>query len=802
MISPVFVVDGYMSLVVEASSQQEFDSVVCYTVAFYLGSYDSLLYAEISSTSAFVLPDCFWTSTTATLDIVLTRVTIRGKTGGSSGASGPGATNPFARFPTTLKTLTLLDCVLSDPTQVQYKADLSPVSAWGDLITLELRNTNLGGGSLFPNILSPYLTNLIINTCNLAGTIPTTLFASTSFYAAKLDLSNNALTGSLPSAFVSSNTALTFELNLSNNQLSGSIPPNFLTSKPSSAVSLIVNLGNNSLTGSLPSGFLPSAGPSMYGGPSLSLNVSANQLSGSLPAEFATTNFLTQANVNALKSFTFLAAGNRLSGKVPSFLEHLQPPNHIFTFDLDLSNNEFTSLSTSGLIPNASWPMNVPLDVTPNAVSLRLNSNLLAGPIPTDLFETNALSFYLGLGDNLLTGTVPEGLMANLEKSLDLSVSLAGNSLTGTLPSQLFTNANRTSFAFDVSRNPLLGGAIPSELGNILSLPSLTGEVRVNLGHCAFSGTIPQISLPSQLMRADLNFESNQLTTDVSGVFNLSSFLFSDQASTRESFYLGLNIADNKFTGELDATGLPLVMEYKLQFQLNASFNGWTGLVMDESWVESSQVIDVSHTPMMTTITVPDLLFSTNSLKALFMSGTGLTGPLPQLKWNSALASIDLSNNTMDFCSQRDPWTGPTSILTLCVLTNTNANLCPALYPSVCQYSAVPVTPPTTPSSPIAGVPITHPNDVPSATNAPGTAPDATPSITPSNGEPSAPNAPGTVPDADVPITPSNGVPSATNAPGTAPTLQGVPTGDVSRNLVPKTWMAMGVALIALAAFI
>ena len=766
----------------QAGTNETFAQELCAAISSALGSDTSLDTIAIAGSGGgvfFELPDCFWNSISSASSFNLAGIILRGVSTGARGARGQvsvGMENPFARFPTTLQTFTLVSSVLVDPTQTSYVADLEPIASWTQLADLQMIGLDLGGATLPSR--APASSSFIIDSCNLTGTIPSMIFAAV--IPSRISFAHNALTGSIPLVFSGTATlpASTLVFDVRDNQLSGSLPAELFNNGFFQLTQLYFTAQGNRLTGSLPDGFLPPMGQFAI----LTVDVSDNQLSGSVPIGFATTNFLTQANANSLSQISLLAGNNSLSGIVPSFWSNLEPSNVRISFRLDLSNNQFSSVSL-GIIPNASWTMDDTQTAGVPTISLNLTSNLIQGTIPAGLIDNNAPTLYVGLSNNLLTGTVPEDFMSNIPFSVNLALSLANNDLSGTLPTRFFSGTSRSSFDFDISHNPSLGGAIPSQLGDVLGSSFLSGSTYVNMSHCAFSGSMPRLLLSVRLSSAVLNFESNQLTTASSGAFNLSSFLFPNSGPNYQLTYFSLNIADNKFTGVLDVTGLPSGMDsnnFNVNgFRLNASSNGWTSAVIDDSWSPIVNSLDISHSPKLISADFSSNLFGVSRLRTLYASNTNLTGPFPNLGAQlSYIVSLDFSNNSnIDFCGQRASWAS--SYLTTCLLTNTNANVCPDLYPASCHFSPLP--PPITPVTPPTP---TSPTTSPSSSQPETSGPSGTPSGTPSGS-----------PFDEFPIAPSSPIASS------SPTPHSVPTGHANRNLVSTAGSAMCIALIALSAF-
>ncbi|GMY04803.1 putative receptor protein kinase TMK1 [Fagus crenata] len=181
-----------------------------------------------------------------------------------------------------------------------------------------------------------------------------------------------------------------------------------------------------------------------------------NSLSGTLPSDLGTLTQLTNLSFR----------GNSLSGPIPS-LANLTSLQQLY-----LDTNNFTSipkgffqgltslqnLSLSQNIHLAPWTIPTELTHLTSLVILSANHSNIFGSLP-DIFDSfpnlsNCTSLsYLYLGDNNLTGSIPEAL-ANLT-TLQL-VDVSNNNLTGSIP-KFASNVKLTTIG-----NPLLVTNNPS----------------------------------------------------------------------------------------------------------------------------------------------------------------------------------------------------------------------------------------------------------------------------------------------------------------------------------------------------
>jgi hypothetical protein len=140
---------------------------------------------------------------------------------------------------------------------------------------------------------------------------------------------------------------------------------------------------------------------------------------------------------------------------------------------LDLSNNGLGA---------ATIPIEVGLLTSLQALSL--TSNAFSGTIPSQLYQATGLTL-LDLDNNLLNGTISP-LVGKLLRLTSLNL-WTNEDLTGSLPTQLglLTLISDLTMFSMLFTGPRLSGKLPSELGNLKALTSMT------LSGYQFSGTIP-----------------------------------------------------------------------------------------------------------------------------------------------------------------------------------------------------------------------------------------------------------------------------------------------------------------------
>ncbi|CAI7812929.1 unnamed protein product, partial [Closterium sp. NIES-53] len=300
---------------------------------------------------------------------------------------------------------------------------------------------------------------------------------------------------------------------LASNQLSGDIVP--IVSQLTDLRKL--DLSSNQLSGPLPSDLSRATALSH-------LDLSSNIFSGSLPLGYSR---LSQLSTLGLSS-------NLLSGSIP------EPLLAALTNapQLDMSHNQF-----SGSMPSS-------LSLLTKLTNLNLSFNRLSDSTISSISTLTALEA-LSLSNNLLTGSVPAGVLAqisNLQK-LDLSY----NQLSGTVPAGITVLGAITSI--DLSNNDL-SGPLPTSISEITTLKSL------NLNGNEFTGSIPsQYSTLTKLEMLKLccNKISGTLPTLLGGLLKLETLDLSNNRlhGTIPTQFTGLvrltllNLRNNQLTGRI-----------------------------------------------------------------------------------------------------------------------------------------------------------------------------------------------------------------------------------------------------------
>ncbi|OIT08742.1 PREDICTED: LRR receptor-like serine/threonine-protein kinase GSO2 [Nicotiana attenuata] len=386
------------------------------------------------------------------------------------------------------------------------------------------------------------------------------------------------------------------------------------------------------------------------------LDLAYNKLNSTIP------NWLYRC-----KDFESLDLGeNKIEGVVSNAISNLSSITYIY-----LSKNML-----SGKLPNVIGKLS-------KLRSLGLSENLFEGEVfelfnsrsnflPAGLRNSSSLS-ELYLGNNKLTGTLPESLGLPMLELIDIS----NNRLKGVVTESHFTNWTQLRYFFASNNNVTLKvsqnwippfQAIHIEIGgwNIGPLFPMWLQTQKNIEYLDISnggihGEVPNWfwNLPSQNFALDLS--QNQFVGKVPTfstpywLMLLGSNNFSGPLPQVSPNVMKLDLSNNFFSGGLShfLCETSKNISYKLEV-LNLEGNNLSGEIPDclMNW-PGLEVLILKDNNLIGGI--PRSIEVLSNLKSLDIRRNRLTGPLP-LANCTKLLKIDLAEN--EFVGQLPPWLG------------------------------------------------------------------------------------------------------------------------------------------------
>ncbi|KAF3433852.1 hypothetical protein FNV43_RR24955 [Rhamnella rubrinervis] len=586
-----------------------------------------------------------------------------------------------------LNRLEFLDLSLNIKLQGNIPASIGNLTS---MVSLDLSDNQLDGEipNSFGNLFR--LRKLQLSSNKLSGPIPTVGKLSE---LQDFDVSRNQLCGCLPMDFGKLSKLRDFDV--SDNQLNGSLPMDF--GKLSNLQYFIAS--NNQLNGSLPESFGQLAKLQ-------NLDISNNSLKGMV-------HEVHLANLSRLK--VLIASGNSLNLEtspnwVPPFqLEtlklnswHLGPKlplwlrrqQHLSKLQisnagisgtipiwfcnissqletLDLSHNQFygpfpchVALPLSDIyISYNQFNGSLPLISSKELVAIDFSNNLFSGSVTQFFCDNSSFSgFYIFLGNNLLSGTIPNCWrkweanlrILNLENnnlvevipssmgnfSMIYWINMQNNSLSGELPLSL---KNSTSLNFlDLSGNKF-SGKIPEWIGT-----SLSSLLVLSLRSNNFEGYIPlQLCNLPRLQVLDL--AHNNLSGTIPTCFYKSTAM-GLQNDTYPFLYYGLADVHNLLVPEADVVtkgrkvGYTTLVEYVKSLDLSG--NNLDGEIPAELTKLDLQTLNLSKNHLVGKI--PSKIGNMRGLESLDLSQNQLSGEIPASMSNlSFLNYLNLSCNNL-----------------------------------------------------------------------------------------------------------------------------------------------------------
>lgn len=375
------------------------------------------------------------------------------------------------------------------------------------------------------------------------------------------------------------------------------------------------------------------------------LDLSSNSLSGSIPSSLG--------DLTALQALDL--SFNYMSGSIPSTLGGLTELVYIY-----LSNNGLTGTLNMSLLPQSLQTLDFSnnsgivgdissLGGLPNLEYLNLASCGLTGTLPP-LLSLSQLSL-LDVSYNAFVGPLPSSLWSLQGLS---ELYLAGNGFSGSLSAAISNLTSLKTFSVD---NNKLASSLPSELGDLTSIQTL--DLRRN----KFEQQIP-VSLKQLDQLRTLLLGGNQ---------KLTSFGLDFLDPRRQGLLECIDVSSNNLSGVIDGG---VFHDFKALKVLSAGSNCFQmsslpseiclvsslhtlvldGMTSGEAckenfWIEVlRQPFNLTGTYskyMIDSTLPPCLLRDMPNLATLHLSGLGLRGSIPNVKFSPSLRDLTLSTNRL-----------------------------------------------------------------------------------------------------------------------------------------------------------
>ncbi|KAL2993618.1 hypothetical protein AAZX31_10G122500 [Glycine max] len=386
------------------------------------------------------------------------------------------------------------------------------------------------------------------------------------------------------------------------------------------------------------------------------LDLSENSINGLIPQ---TIGQLKKLN-------TLYLDKNNLHGNIPNSLGQL----------LNLQNLDISLNHLESLISDITWPKqlvylnltnnhitgSLPQDIgdrLPNVTSLLLGNNLISGSIPNSLCKINL--YNLDLSGNMLSGEIPDCWRDS--QGLN-EINLSSNNLSGVIPSS-FGNLSTLEW-FHLNNNSIHGG-FPSSLRNLKHLLIL------DLGENHLSGIIPSwignISSSMQILRLRQNKFSGKIPSQLCQLSALQILDLSnndlmgsipDCIGNLTGMILGKNSVIQPSNGTtysewyeqevrqiMKGTELEYTRNLRLLVNMDLSNNNLSGSIPEEITLLSAlQGLNVSYNHLSGHI--PKRVGDMKSLESLDLSHDQLSGAIPDsISSLTSLSHLNLSYNNL-----------------------------------------------------------------------------------------------------------------------------------------------------------
>ncbi|XP_058219481.1 probable LRR receptor-like serine/threonine-protein kinase At3g47570 [Rhododendron vialii] len=421
-------------------------------------------------------------------------------------------------------------------------------------------------------------------------------------------------------------------------------------------------LYNNSVTGEIPANISRCSNL-------ISLGFTLNRLTGKIPTELGRLSKLQGLHVGQ----------NNLTGGVPASIRNLSSLANLFISHNNFGGNmpdglgRLTKLETFavadnklvGTIPSSLFNIS-------SIANFDVGENQIRGILPTNLGTSLSNLKFLGVGYNLLTGSIPSSI-SNATNLYYLGVNT--NNFTGKMPS---LDKLRNLNVLDVFSTHL-GTGEADDLSFLSPLINATNLERLELDNNGFGGVFPEVITNFSIRLSLVTLQNNKLygsiPRGIGNLVNLQEFsVFNNHLTSNIPADFGklqnlhlLSLGGNRFYGDIPSFFGNLSMLAYLDLSKNdlhgsipSSFGNLSmlvGLALSENDLHGSIPSSMSTCKMLLhlilaknslTGTIPKQVVSLSSLFYLDLSHNNLTGVVPvEIGVLKNLETLNISNNIL-----------------------------------------------------------------------------------------------------------------------------------------------------------
>ena len=382
--------------------------------------------------------------------------------------------------------------------------------------------------------------------------------------------------------------------------------------------------------------------------------------------------------------FNFALRSSGIVGTIPSnFFSNYAEGNLAFTsFSVDLMRNRI-----SGSLPNG---LLTPIEASGiRSFYLYLGINSITGTIPDRFLALPSVtSIYFAIASNLLEGGIPASLFENVRTLMFLMLDLSDNKLNGTLPSALFPSGllpptGQASFSLSLYKNSLSGTISPTFFSYNSSGDLKYTMLSILTFQNALTGTIPaQLFQNSNWSLTGTSTASIQLQQNrFTGTIPDNLLAVGGNLSAAGS--LSIDLSSNPLTGSL-----PSYCGFGKTIKVYFGSSSISGTIPD-SWDTCKwSSISVRNASQLTG-SIPTNLFTNTGIVSFLADETSLAGNLPYFPSNTNL-ELNLSSTNIQFCSASSLLAIPSYPASRCYLFDTATCGCESAYVRPCRLSCTP----------------------------------------------------------------------------------------------------------------